>query len=378
MNPVELVNRLRLLVETARTPILVSPERVPPVEPLRPGQTLHGRVGESLGHGTFDVRVAGRDHPVALPDWAKRGMTIRLRVISTDPELVLQHHDIPSGNAGTTANLSASARLAARLREPGMPHRPAAISSPEPLLPSVPASPVELAAALRGAIERSGLFYESHLAQWAEGARELAPLAAEPQARLPHPSRAAPDANLRGRESAPEAAEPQPRQRGPRLPAHDTNLPARDHAANSAATAPGSEPSAADDRLTAAIASRVHPDAIPVLEQQLAALESGQIAWAGTAWPGQRVEWDIAELPHEGRDPHAPEAWQTRLRLRLPNLGPLAATISLSGWSVRIQLGAESDSAARALDAGRAELAAALESAGFDVTSLETPAHVDA
>ena len=52
-----------------------------------------------------------------------------------------------------------------------------------PLLGAPGADAVQIAAALRQGMEKSGLFYESHLAEWAQGARTQAELAAEPQAR---------------------------------------------------------------------------------------------------------------------------------------------------------------------------------------------------
>src|SRR5206468_12072291 len=49
--------------------------------------------------------------------------------------------------------------------------------------------PGHIAGALQRGLEHSGLFYESHVAEWAAGARPMSELAAEPQARgeLRHP-----------------------------------------------------------------------------------------------------------------------------------------------------------------------------------------------
>jgi hypothetical protein len=52
-----------------------------------------------------------------------------------------------------------------------------------PLLDGPSADAGAIAQALRHGLDKSGLFYESHMAEWAEGARSRADLAQEPQAR---------------------------------------------------------------------------------------------------------------------------------------------------------------------------------------------------
>jgi hypothetical protein len=58
-----------------------------------------------------------------------------------------------------------------------------------PLLDGPTADPRAIAQALRDGIDKSGLFYESHVAEWADGTRPRADLALEPQARgMPPPT----------------------------------------------------------------------------------------------------------------------------------------------------------------------------------------------
>lgn len=99
--------------------------------------------------------------------------------------------------------LSAAARAISAILGP-IPGVASAVRGSAPVW-SQPSAPVpqQLAAALARTVATSGLFYESHLSQFASGARTLAELAQEPQARLgplqqTHPellnSRAAPQA----------------------------------------------------------------------------------------------------------------------------------------------------------------------------------------
>ncbi|PCE31290.1 flagellar hook-length control protein FliK, partial [Burkholderia ubonensis subsp. mesacidophila] len=69
---------------------------------------------------------------------------------------------------------------------------------------------VALRAALAQAVSESGLFYESHLAQWLAGQRPLAALAREPQARLLAPADAHPPAADRALDDLLDARLPLP------------------------------------------------------------------------------------------------------------------------------------------------------------------------
>lgn len=80
-----------------------------------------------------------------------------------------------------------------------------------PVLRSAPSgTPAQLATALRQALpqllQQSGLFYESHLADWVQGARPLAEVRGEPQARLASPP--APHAPAPGQAGGPMGGQP--------------------------------------------------------------------------------------------------------------------------------------------------------------------------
>lgn len=80
-----------------------------------------------------------------------------------------------------TAELSTTGQLLAKLLD-ALPVSAVGIAPPRPLLPQPDAHPATMAAAIREGIGQSGLFYESHLADWVEGKRTLEQIRNEPQA----------------------------------------------------------------------------------------------------------------------------------------------------------------------------------------------------
>ncbi|WP_175699642.1 flagellar hook-length control protein FliK [Burkholderia ambifaria] len=246
-----------------------------------------------------------------------------------------------------------------------------------------------LRAALAQAVSESGLFYESHLAQWLAGQRPLAALMREPQARLTaEPMQPAPDAV---QQDAPDVLD---ELLAPRLPlpaAARTAVPpgaaapggAAAHSLASAQNAPavvrpgmasstagttdplGDHPdarwtparaelaAASADPQAQALAAPVHPAAVPIVRQQLDALATDQFRWAGEAWPGARLDWTIepddsgGHASRGGDDAGDGTAWRTRLTLTLPSLGTVDAELVLNGAQLVARLRANSAGADR-------------------------------
>lgn len=105
--------------------------------------------------------------------------------------------EFSAARPGGPVTLSAAARTVSALLNLPVGTTPA-IRGRAPLQPDMrtPAVPV-LTATLARTVAESGLFYESHLQQFAAGQRSLAQLAREPQAGLAPPPGEAPDAGLR-------------------------------------------------------------------------------------------------------------------------------------------------------------------------------------
>ncbi|NDZ15820.1 hypothetical protein C7T35_34800 [Variovorax sp. WS11] len=110
------------------------------------------------------------------------------------------------------ARLSAAARLIGALLAELPDAGPVRAALPVWPAAQKPPAGAALAGALAQAVDRSGLFYESHLVQFAAGARTLAQMAQEPQARwapaLPARGDAGPAAVAQAVASAPEPARP--------------------------------------------------------------------------------------------------------------------------------------------------------------------------
>jgi hypothetical protein len=295
---------------------------------LMAGDQVRALVEAALPDGTFRVAIRRQPFQLRLPFQARAGDTLQLRVVAREPQMkfaLVAEHDIPE----PTATLSETARfVTALLDESEKLPRTSLVRGGAPLLADLPHDSAETAATLRDALAHSGIFYEAHLAQWVAGERTIATLMREPQARLA-PLRNSRAAALAERTDDGEQSVALVTDATPRLP----ELP-------------------------------VHRDALTIIKQQLDTFESRQIVWHGMIWHGQPLDWDVA-----GRPPDAPQSadtppWRTRLRLTLPRLGRVDATLLVAAQGVAITLHAAAAGTASALAEARAKLQQSLRDAG--------------
>jgi len=322
------------------------------------GQTLRAEVLRRLDDGSYVVRVGDSAARMPLPQGAQVGQQLPLTLVSLDPRPTFQlgtGKNTVYAEAGPAfahlegkepAALARSGALAAQISAaaalPGAAGDGAGASiSPAgkllgeviaaaakagaqdgaaavartPLLAAPSGDAGQLASALQHGLERSGLFYESHLAEWARGVRPLGDLALEPQARMPSPTRPAP----------------------------------------------------------------LDPDTAQLINQQLGVQEQGRVAWQGPLWPGQALHWEVERKDddpsggggqQDGAGAEAGPAWQSRLRLRFAGLGEVNAQVVLSGQQLHIRLDALAPDACARMQAQQARLAAALEAAGTPLATL--------
>ena len=126
------------------------------------------------------------------------------------------------------------------------------------------ADPAQLAQKLRDAVGSSGLFYESHVAEWAEGKRPLASLLLEPQM-----------------------------QKAQQAEAQKT----------------GTDLASAQ-----------------LINLQLHTHEQARVQWQGEAWPGQKMQWDISRDAPEGQQQEGRDgeddatAWRSSATFQSPAL----------------------------------------------------------
>ncbi|HTP97454.1 MAG TPA: flagellar hook-length control protein FliK [Burkholderiales bacterium] len=346
-----------------------------------PGEQVAARVEAQLADGSFRINVAGQPLIAALPNGIEPGDTLALTFLRSEPRptFALAGNSTPA--AATPATLSPAGRLIDEVVSAGDKSATAVIAGARPLTLSDAPQAQPLAAALRNAVETSGLFYESHLAQWVSGARAREQIEREPQARLtPAPERTAEapqTATLRAATTTQSPALPaaMASSGGATAAATPAGEAVRSGApATAASTQAGAE--AADTPAQNASEATIAPAALPLLRNQLDALETRQIAWHGEVWPGQLARWQIdASEGDSAREPAAPPQWRTSLRLLLPCLGEVSADLNLSAGGLRLGLHARQPEAAAALRDNAGVLTHALDAAGIRVFGLDVAGH---
>ncbi len=297
-------------------------------EHLKIGQTLTGLV-KSLTKGVSLVEVGGQNVAMRLPDTVVAGDTLKLRFAGHMPQPVFML-ETPETVVTDAPQLSKTARMLSdimqRVPERALP----TLSPPGPLLAQATAVPAELALALRTALVRSGLFYESHLANWVAGQDTLDGLMQEPQNR-------------------------------------QTAETARSAMALALTDAKGG----ADPRMV----NPMHT----LLTQQLQVLESPQLAWRGELWPGHTLEWQIRQgVDAQNDDPDTAfangekDGWESHLKLTLPNLGTLNVYIKLDAQQAfSIRMLPEQADTAPLLELHQPRLAEQLAAAGCTLHSMK-------
>lgn len=149
------------------------------------GKLLQAQVLSRLNDGAFMVKVSDLPMRLNLPAGTQPGDVVELTLVATHPRPAFSL-SASAGNAAG-ASLSNAARLIGQALQTAQDDgAPATLVGKAPLVSSPAASPVQVATALKNTLTFSGLFYESHLYQWASGNRPLAELMREPQAQHSH------------------------------------------------------------------------------------------------------------------------------------------------------------------------------------------------
>lgn len=332
------------------------------------GKEYQAQVLSRLADGNFLVKINNAPANMALPPGTKAGDTIDLTLLAVQPRPTFL---LGKPDPGATISLSNAGRLIGNmLQQTQEGSMPTALVGKTPLL-STPGAPApQIATALQNTIAFSGLFYESHVAQWALGARPAADLLREPPAKrvatsilgTPQPAAASePEAgselnrlvsNLRGLVMG-ERAQP--------ADVPKTALPARSADLQEAITPVSSkQPELAGT------------EAVKLISLQLDALEQRRVMWQGELFPGQPLEWEISdETPQKGKEQaEAEPVWNSTVRFSLPTLGAVSASVRLVGDKVQIQVNTPSAETASALRTHGELLADALGAAGSPLESF--------
>lgn len=322
MQTQNLINNLQALYRSA-TPLVVA-ENIPPSK-LEIGQRVQAIIKDQVGAGLFKVEVAGQTLQMQLPGQLKSGNVIQLQVLTNNPRLTFGFF-ASSNPIPTAESISSTSRFLSNLTE--LPLERTLIHSKAGEVVWPQAGPAidgkQLALALHNALGNSGLFYESHQAQWVRGERSTAQLLVEPQNLLQNsPDKPQVAADKAASDTMPKSAE--------------SGLPA-------------------------------NKELLSMVQQQLHTLETHQLTWTGQIWPGQQMQWEIQGEPERHHSAPDERKWSTELELALPALGDVHAKLVLSQGKLKLTLhAADADTAAR-MDIGLPALARTMADAGIPLS----------
>lgn len=151
------------------------------LERIALGTFFRAEVLSHLKDGSFMVKVADAAVRMNLPTGTQVGETLDLTLAAKQPRLTFLLNTAPAEN---TTSLSNAGRLIDRILHAAQNEgAPKVIVGKTPLMSSPKIEPEQLAGAMKNAVAFSGLFYESHVEQWASGHRPLMALMYEPQAK---------------------------------------------------------------------------------------------------------------------------------------------------------------------------------------------------
>ena len=380
MIPADVAGRLQVSADAALRPVAQTQEIADKLSGLVAGQKVMAEIQAMLPNGTYRAMINQRSITLALPFSAKSGDSLELQVTENDGKLalaVLSRQDGSAGKAGAesvSATLSRTGQLISSLfagtnRAQGRDAHAVPLNGNQPIATAPPNTAQDLLPLLKQAITQSGMFYESHQAEWVEGRLPKAALLQEPQGKLSSPAAFA----------SALAEEQGVSQNQPRASTGEPAVAARitaDLAQSSNTSVEGSKAAIAQSQTSGQV---VAPQTQPLVQQQLEALATQNFSWQGQVWPGQEMRWEIDEdAARDGQDGEdsAPR-WSTRLHLTLPILGEVDARIRLEGNSIAISMTADSAGTRTLMRVSSSALRSQLDEAGLTLASMGVSAGED-
>lgn len=317
-----------------------------------PGQQLRGEVLAALGGGRFMIQVAGQNLEFMLPKGLARGDLLNLFFITGEPRQTFLMARF--GRPGDSQVSSTGRWLSGFLGETsGQMTAPATLGILQTLLAESADDAPLLGRMLQQGLRESGLFYESHLARWFGGDYKLEELLREPQGRL----------SPRMTQTGEHAAVPAEEIIRAGVRAGSTEI--MEALFKKAGTGMAHE-GIADQR------------SLPIVGEQLSALQNGQLVFRGDLFPGQGMEWMVKEREEQRNQTGGRErSWETRVTIGLPHLGSVTASLTLDGTRVAVKILAENGDSVPVLEKGRERLIEQLEGAGLTPAEMSI-SHVSA
>jgi hypothetical protein len=349
MLPANLISTLKALSVADKPLITATPDKntANAGKQFELGQKVQGTVQAQVAPNVFKVQVANQLLQMQLPAFIRSGDVITLQVASLQPRLTFTLA-ASSNPVSTPESLSAASRLLSSLSQQPLERSYVRPIQSSPLWTGAQALPdtAQLAGKLHDALSHSGLFYESHQAQWIAGTRPTTQLLLEPQNQLT----------------------PKPLAQNP-LP---LNQVAQNASARNNETPGNPTPIAQTGSEQRPVAPNIPEHLQTLVQQQLGALETHQVLWQGQVWQGQEMRWEVREESPR----HSPQGieegqWITQIHLELPNLGGVSARLSFNGNALNLSLDVSDAQTREKLGNASSQLVAALSERGIPVTQTQ-------
>lgn len=298
---------LTILAKTAVTPTADVQERASSLLQLNPGQQVKAEIIANLPNNLYMARVAGEMYKLEIPLNVQPGETLEMTFVTADPRITFQM----LRPQAESVQLSSMGKWLADVVKNAPP-----IPVPQEALVEHPEQAAsQLAGKLKTSLTQNGLFYESHLAQWAVGGFAIKELLKEPQGKL-SPLLSEGEGGGAGKEPA--------------------------------------QGGVADSRT------------LPFIKEQLHLLNGGVLAWQGEAWPGQQMKLAIGE--------GSPEQWEqgieANLSLELPRLGGVEAKLRFTPEGISVELVCDRPGASELMKRESGELRGAFAAKGLHLSKL--------
>jgi hypothetical protein len=357
MLPANLISALQALSNSGKPLIAAAPDSPKTPINLEPGQQVQAAVQAKVSEGVYKVQVAGQTMQMRLPGNIQSGDVIRLQVITLRPRITFSM--VASANPlSTPEQIGSTARLLANLAEQPLERQTVqqvgnkAVWQADEVAPE----PRQLAVALKDTLAKSGLFYESHQAQWVRGERNINQLLQEPQNLLTGRHLTAADGK------SPPATNAYP---GEAKAAADIDAQQLATALNR-----GSGQEEQVNRPARELTQPVARELLQLVQQQLHTLEHHHLVWLGQIWPGQQMQWEIQGQPEHQVPLDKQRQWSTEIELTLPRLGKVHARLQFADQGLQLTLRAAEPATVERFKLELGQLRHQLESADIELNAV--------
>jgi len=330
MLPANVISALHVLTNSGKPLIAAAKDTPAPITKLEPGQQLQGAVQSRISDGLFKVQVAGEILQMRLPGNIQSGDVIKLEVLAIQPRITFGM--VASTNPlSTPEQIGATARLLSNLADLPIERPVVQQLGNKAVWPAAQQMPDAklLAEGLREALGKSGLFYESHQAQWLRGERSTSQLLQEPQNLLTGKNLLS---SAAGQHAAASANSPPVLTENGRpvfgAGSGDKISVAQDSPNTQSMAKPSGD-----------AALPVAKELVHLVQQQLHTLEQHHLVWMGQVWPGQQMQWEIQGQPErQAKQQQDERQWSTEMELALPKLGDVRARLVFAASGLRLAL----------------------------------------